>query len=85
LPTPGDEQDPNGMPQTPQQLQQVIGEAVQQALQQAGVEFRDREISIKERDAETRRIAVDQDGEHKVLDLAMRNAGGNQLPAGAMP
>lgn len=84
LPTPGAEQDPSGMPQNPQQLDQLIKQSVMQALQQAGVELKNRELAVKEKDAETRRLAVEQAGEHKVLDAVMRGGVG-QPGGGAQP
>mgnify|MGYP000691650261 CR=1 FL=1 len=70
----GGMKDPNGLPQNPQQLQQIVAEAVQQALDQAGVALKEREIAVKEKDADTKRMAVEQAGENKVLDTFVSSA-----------
>ena len=57
-----------------QQLQQIVAEAVQQALDQAGVALKEREIAVKEKDADTKRMAVEQAGENKVLDTFVSSA-----------
>lgn len=68
-----DGQQPSGfVPE--QQVQQIVQQAVQQALQQTGAEFKDRELRIKEMDADTRRMAVESANENKVLDAALRHS-----------
>jgi hypothetical protein len=97
LQLPGEDGQAQQMPKTPEQLKQVVQQAVQQALQQAGQSFeveakkreiaqKDKELTIKEFeawtrrlevqkikafDSETKRIAVENDDEHQTLRAGM--------------
>ena len=71
LQDPNAQQDPNGLPQNPRQLQQMIQQAVEQALQQANMQMQERQMALKEKDADTRRMVAEQRGESEVLKHAM--------------
>lgn len=57
------------------QVKQLVEQAVQQALQQAGADLKDRELKVKEMDAQTKRMAVESANENKVLDAVLRHGG----------
>lgn len=71
LQDPNAQQDPSGLPQNQQQLQALVQQAVDQAMQQAGMEIQNRTLAMKEKDADTRRMVAEQRGESEVLKHAM--------------
>lgn len=58
-----------------QKVQEIVQQAVQQAIEQAGMNLKDRELRVKEMDAETRRLAVESANENKVLDAVLKHGG----------
>lgn len=59
---------------TPEQVQQTVAQAVEQALQQFGAEIKQRELTIKEEDAKTRRMAVEASADKHVLDAVLAHS-----------
>lgn len=58
---------------TPEQVQETATAAVQQALQQAGVDIQQREIAVKEKDAETRRLAAQNAQDKQILEAVLKH------------
>ena len=71
---------------TPEQVKQIVEEQIQKALSASGHDIQVREVKVKEKDSETKRIVAEKDMDLQVLDTLLTHDAAidkNQTPEAA--